>query len=82
MIWIQYNENFVNNFSFLVLLFSMIFYWVRTFSNISIFHFLGKLSLIGSNISMFFLLTYRGFIENHFPLSNRVTRKYIHKKFS
>nr|AYC64477.1 cytochrome c biogenesis protein Ccs1 [Pseudochlorodesmis sp. HV01306c] len=65
--------NFLSNCSFLFLFFSMSFYWVRAFFNISIFSLFsrfGKWSIIGANLAMLFLLIYRGFYENHFPLSN------------
>nr|YP_009306383.1 cytochrome c biogenesis protein [Caulerpa cliftonii]AOP19287.1 cytochrome c biogenesis protein [Caulerpa cliftonii] len=65
MIW-----TLLNNFSFLTLFFSMGFYWIRAFFNLPKFSDLGKFGVICGNLAMFFLLTYRGFIENHFPLSN------------
>nr|YP_009514446.1 cytochrome c biogenesis protein CcsA [Caulerpa lentillifera]AXG75869.1 cytochrome c biogenesis protein CcsA [Caulerpa lentillifera]QKS32270.1 cytochrome c biogenesis protein CcsA [Caulerpa lentillifera] len=63
-------ENWFNNFSFFILFCSMGFYWIRAFLNSPIFYFWGKFSVIGANLSMLFLLIYRGLIENHFPLSN------------
>nr|YP_009519488.1 cytochrome c biogenesis protein ccs1 [Rhipiliopsis peltata]AYC65446.1 cytochrome c biogenesis protein ccs1 [Rhipiliopsis peltata] len=66
-------ENFLNNCSFLFLLCSMTFYWIRAFLNLSIFSFFGKLTIISANLTMFFLLIYRGIRENHFPLSNHGT---------
>ena len=70
-------ENFFNNFSFFLLLCSMSFYWVRAFFNVSIFSNLGKLTIVSANLTMFFLLIYRGFSENHFPLSNHAIKKSI-----
>lgn len=63
-------ENLFSNCSFLLLFFSMSFYWVRAFFNIYIFSKLGKWSIFGANLTMLFLLIYRGLCENHFPLSN------------
>lgn len=70
-------ENFFNNFSFFLLLCSMSFYWVRAFFNLSIFSNLGKLTILSANLTMFFLLIYRGISENHFPLSNHAIKKNI-----
>ena len=70
-------ENFFNNFSFFLLLCSMSFYWVRAFFNVSIFSNLGKLTIVSANLTMFFLLIYRGISENHFPLSNHAIKKSI-----
>ena len=75
-------ENFLNNSSFFFLFFSMFFYWIRVFFNISIFSFLGKITIIGGNLTMFFLLIFRSIQENHFPLSNHVIKKtFIIKNF-
>lgn len=74
-------ENFFNNCSFLFLLGSMAFYWIRAFFNVPLFSFLGKLTVVGANIVMFFLLIYRGFYENHFPLSNPAIKKISLKCF-
>ena len=75
-------ENFLNNSSFFFLFCSMFFYWIRAFFNISIFSFLGKTTIIGGNLTMFFLLIFRGIQENHFPLSNPVIKKtFIIKNF-
>nr|YP_009130571.1 cytochrome c biogenesis protein [Tydemania expeditionis]CEO91101.1 cytochrome c biogenesis protein [Tydemania expeditionis] len=63
-------ENFFNNCSFCFLFCSMAFYWIRAFFNIPIFSYFGKLMIIGGNLTMFFLLIFRGIHENHFPLSN------------
>lgn len=70
-------ENLLNNGSFFFLLCSMSFYWIRAFFN----NWLGlwskeagKFSIISANLTMFFLLVYRGFQENHFPLSNHVIK--------
>nr|YP_009472572.1 cytochrome c biogenesis protein ccs1 [Chlorodesmis fastigiata]ARO74174.1 cytochrome c biogenesis protein ccs1 [Chlorodesmis fastigiata] len=63
-------ENLLNNSSFFFLFCSMVFYWIRAFFNISIFSSLGKKAIIGGNLSMFFLLIFRGIQEKHFPLSN------------
>nr|YP_009326837.1 cytochrome c biogenesis protein CcsA [Caulerpa racemosa]ANJ70708.1 cytochrome c biogenesis protein CcsA [Caulerpa racemosa] len=63
-------ENWLNNFSFFILFCSMGFYWIRAFFNLPIFSFLGRFSVIGGNVSMLFLLISRGFVQNHFPLSN------------
>lgn len=68
-------ENLLNNGSFLFLFCSMVFYWIRAFFNISIFSSLGKKAIIGGNLSMFFLLIFRGIQEKHFPLSNRAIKK-------
>lgn len=77
MIWTESIENWLNNFSFFILFCSMGFYWVRAFFNLPIFSFLGRFSVIGANLSMLFLLISRGFVQNHFPLSNHATRKLI-----
>ena len=53
-------ENFLNNSSFFLLLCSMLFYWIRAFFNISFFSYSGKLAIIGANLTMLFLLIYRG----------------------
>ena len=73
----QCMENFFNNLSFFLLLCSMSFYWVRAFFNVSIFSNLGKLTILSANLTMFFLLIYRGISENHFPLSNHAIKKSI-----
>nr|YP_009519598.1 cytochrome c biogenesis protein ccs1 [Udotea argentea]AYC65555.1 cytochrome c biogenesis protein ccs1 [Udotea argentea] len=70
-------ENFLNNSSFFLLLFSTLFYWIRAFFNLSIFSFLGKLAIIGGNLTMLFLLIFRGIQGNHFPLSNLAIKKTI-----
>jgi len=70
-------ENFLNNSSFFLLLCSMAFYWIRAFFNISFFYYFGKLTIISTNLTMFFLLIYRGILENHFPLSNHAIKKNI-----
>lgn len=64
-------ESFLNNCSFLLLLGSMTFYWIRAFFNLSILSFFGKSTIIGANLTMFFLLIDRGIHENHFPLGNQ-----------
>lgn len=74
-------ENFLNNSSFFLLLCSMAFYWIRAFFNISFFFNFGKLTIISTNLTMFFLLFYRGILENHFPLSNHATKKEYHLFF-
>lgn len=71
-------ENFLNNLSFFLLLCSMAFYWIRAFFNISFFSNFGKLTIISANLAMFFLLIYRGLLENHFPLSNLAIKKEYH----
>lgn len=71
-------ENFLNNSSFFLLLCSMSFYWIRAFLNISFFSHFGKLTIISANLAMFFLLIYRGILENHFPLSNHAIKKSYH----
>ena len=71
-------ENFLNNSSFFLLLCSMLFYWIRAFFNISFFSYSGKLAIIGANLTMLFLLIYRGLCENHFPLSNPAIKKEYH----
>ena len=71
-------ENFLNNSSFFLLLCSMLFYWIRAFFNISFFSYWGKLSIVGANLTMLFLLIYRGLCENHFPLSNHAIKKEYH----
>nr|BBD21572.1 cytochrome c biogenesis protein [Rhipidosiphon lewmanomontiae] len=63
-------ENLLNNSSFVFLFCSMVFYWIRAFFNISIFSYLAKKAIIGGNLTMFFLLIFRGIQERHFPLSN------------
>nr|AYC63997.1 cytochrome c biogenesis protein Ccs1 [Halimeda micronesica] len=67
-------ENFLNNGSFLFLLCSMSFYWIRAFFNQYNFSILGKITTISANLTMFFLLIYRGIQENHFPLSNHAIK--------
>ena len=71
-------ENFLNNSSFFLLLCSMLFYWIRAFFNISFFSYSGRLAIIGANLTMLFLLIYRGLCENHFPLSNHAIKKEYH----
>ena len=71
-------ENFLNNSSFFLLLCSMLFYWMRAFFNISFFSYSGKLSIVGANLTMLFLLIYRGLCENHFPLSNPAIKNEYH----
>ena len=71
-------ENFLNNSSFFLLLCSMLFYWIRAFFNISFFSYSGKLAIRGANLTMLFLLIYRGLCENHFPLSNHAIKKKYH----
>lgn len=56
----------------------MSFYWIRAFLNISFFSHFGKLTIISANLAMFFLLIYRGILENHFPLSNHAIKKSYH----
>jgi len=64
-------ENFLNNSSFFLLFCSMLFYWICAFLNIAIFSRFGKFTIIIANLSMLFLLLFRGISESHFPLSNR-----------
>lgn len=64
-------ESFLNNCSFVLLLCSMTFYWIRAFFQLSTFSFFGQSTIVGANLTMFFLLIFRGIHENHFPLSNR-----------
>lgn len=71
-------ENFLNNSSFFLLLCSMLFYWIHAFFNISFFSYSGKLAIRGANLTMLFLLIYRGLCENHFPLSNHAIKKKYH----
>lgn len=71
-------ENFLNNSSFFLLLCAMLFYWIRAFFNISFFSYSGKLAIIGANLTMLFLLIYRGLGANHFPLSNHAIKKEYH----
>ena len=71
-------ENFLNNSSFFFLLCSISFYWIRAFLNISFFSNIGKFTIISANLTMFFLLIYRGILENHFPLSNHAIKKEYH----
>ena len=75
-------ENFLNNSSFFLLLCSMLFYWIRAFFNISFFSYSGKLAILGANLTMLFLLIYRGLCENHFPLSNHAIKKEYHSSLS
>lgn len=56
----------------------MSFYWICAFFNISFFSNFGKLTMTGANLAMFFLLIYRGLLENHFPLSNHAIKKEYH----
>ena len=56
----------------------MLFYWIRAFFNISFFSYSGKFAIIGANLTMLFLLIYRGLWENHFPLSNHAIKKDYH----
>ena len=56
----------------------MSFYWIRAFLNISFFSNIGKFTIISANLAMFFLLIYRGILENHFPLSNHAIKKEYH----
>jgi len=75
-------ENFLNNSSFFFLLCSMSFYWICAFLNISSFSNIGKFTIISANLAMSFLLIYRGFLENHFPLSNPAIKKEYHFFYS
>ena len=59
----------------------MSFYWIRAFLNISFFSNIGKFTIISANLAMFFLLIYRGILENHFPLSNHAIKKEYHFLF-
>nr|AYC65736.1 cytochrome c biogenesis protein ccs1 [Udotea sp. TZ0819] len=68
-------ENLLNNGSFFLLFCSMVFYWICAFFNIYIFSSLGKKAIIGGNLTMFFLLIFRGIQEKHFPLSNPAIKK-------
>jgi len=63
-------ETFLSNFSFLFLLFSMLFYWVNAFFNINIFYYFGKFTIVSANLSLFCFLIYTIFTKNHFPISN------------
>lgn len=64
-------ENFLANFSFICLFLMMIFYWFQAiFFKESHFQKIGKLGMILSNLSLFFLLALRWFEYSHFPLSN------------
>nr|AYC64729.1 cytochrome c biogenesis protein ccs1 [Boodleopsis sp. FL1161] len=71
-------EKFLNNCSFLFLLCSMAFYWIRAFFNFSFLFYFGKLTIFGAHIGMLFILVLRGINERHFPLSNRVIKNYYH----
>lgn len=68
-------ENFLNNGSFFFLFCSTIFYWIRAVFNIPIFSLLGKIAIIGGNLTMVVLLIFRGIQEKHFPLSNHAIKK-------
>ena len=67
-------ENLLNNGSFFFLLCSMSFYWICAFFNNGFPKRAGKFTTISANLTMFFLLIYRGFQEKHFPLSNHVIK--------
>jgi cytochrome c-type biogenesis protein CcsB len=64
-----YVENFLANFSFLVLLISMIFYWLETSFRWKKWNF-GLFMIILGNLSLFVLLLLRWNESGHFPLSN------------
>jgi ABC-type transport system involved in cytochrome c biogenesis permease subunit len=68
-------EIFLANFSFLILLISMLIYWIEA-SNFSSTSFdnqkikFGSIGMLISNLSLFLLLTVRWYESGHFPLSN------------
>ena len=66
---IQDIENVTMNFSFLCLLFSMIFYWVQTFFQGKTKK-LGTFAMMSANLSLLSLLILRWGESGHFPLSN------------
>lgn len=70
----MFMENLLNNGSFFFLLCSMSFYWIRAFFNQINFSILGKFTTISANLTMFFLLVYRGLLGGHFPLSNHAIK--------
>lgn len=62
-------ENFLGNFSFLVLLISVVYYWVQT-AFLSLPKNAGTFGIICANVSLFSLLVLRWIESGHFPLSN------------
>jgi len=68
MFYLQF-ENFLSNFSFLILFLSMIYYWINlsfNFQNKNI----GTVGMGLANFSIFLLLVLRWKESGHFPLSN------------
>nr|YP_009237999.1 heme attachment to plastid cytochrome c [Pseudomuriella schumacherensis]AMO01425.1 heme attachment to plastid cytochrome c [Pseudomuriella schumacherensis] len=62
-------ENFLSNFSFLILLISVVYYWVQT-AFFSLPKNVGTFGMICANVSLFSLLVLRWIESGHFPLSN------------
>nr|YP_009492359.1 heme attachment to plastid cytochrome c [Stauridium tetras]AWI68976.1 heme attachment to plastid cytochrome c [Stauridium tetras] len=62
-------ENFFSNFSFFILLISMLYYWINLSFHLKNNNF-GTFGMIGANISIFILLVLRWKESGHFPLSN------------
>lgn len=73
MNWTQ-SQTLLSNFSFLLLLFTTIIYWINLFFfDLTKLNFLlkvGKIGTISSNILLFFILGSRWVISGYFPLSN------------
>lgn len=66
-------ENFLSNCSFLVLLLSMVFYWVQAgflLKTLKYSQHLGSAAISVANLSLFVLLVLRWRESGHFPLSN------------
>ena len=65
-------QNVSSNIVFGILLFAMITYWVNLslFSNSSVVAKVGRLSTIGANFLLFFILCSRWVVAGYFPLSN------------
>lgn len=64
-------ENLLQNFSFAILLFSTIYFWIQLayFDNL-IGQKITFITMVGSNLSLFLLLLFRWWTSSHFPLSN------------
>lgn len=71
-------ETFLANFSFIILLISMLIYWIQASNFVSLNNqksiyntkILGSIGMLISNLSLFTLLALRWYESGHFPLSN------------
>ncbi len=65
-------QNFLSNIVFGILLFAMITYWINLslFNDFNLLTKIGRFSIVGANVILFFILGSRWIVAGYFPLSN------------